>query len=271
MAFSIPPGYRRTAPVKRPKLDGFTEIIDAWLEGDKDVHRKQHHTAKRVFDRLRAEHGFTGGYTIIKDGGRGPPPVQGQGRRFGSANGGAGRCSFRWPTHQDMHRLISAKPPSSSMVLSRRPISSSWTCRTATPVSCGLILRRRRRRGWTATFMPLPSSAGCRCRYFMTTTAAWSPRSCQTGHASAHRCSAPCSRITCSGIATVGRAKATTKAASRGLLALPGGTTWCRSHAVPVGRRSMPTSKPSAARARTTPCAATRKRSANGWNAIWPQ
>ncbi|MDZ4138566.1 MAG: IS21 family transposase [Erythrobacter sp.] len=67
MAFSIPPGYRRTAPVKRPKLDGFTEIIDAWLDGDKDVHRKQRHTAKRVFDRLRAEHGFTGGYTIIKD------------------------------------------------------------------------------------------------------------------------------------------------------------------------------------------------------------
>ena len=32
MAFSVPPGYRRTAPVKRPKLDGFTEIIDGWLE-----------------------------------------------------------------------------------------------------------------------------------------------------------------------------------------------------------------------------------------------
>ena len=67
LAFSVPPGYRRTAPIKRPKLDGFTEIIDAWLEGDKAVHRKQRHTAKRVFDRLRDEHGFTGGYTIIKD------------------------------------------------------------------------------------------------------------------------------------------------------------------------------------------------------------
>ena len=67
MAFSIPPGYRRTAPVKRPKLDGFIEIIDSWLDGDKDDHRKQHHTAKRVFDRLRVEHGFTGGYPIIKD------------------------------------------------------------------------------------------------------------------------------------------------------------------------------------------------------------
>ncbi len=29
--------------------------------------RKQRHTAKRVFDRLRVEHGFTGGYTIVKD------------------------------------------------------------------------------------------------------------------------------------------------------------------------------------------------------------
>ena len=67
MAFSVPPGYRRTAPIKRPKLDGFTEIIDAWLDGDRETRPKQRHTAKRVYDRLREEHGFTGGYTIIKD------------------------------------------------------------------------------------------------------------------------------------------------------------------------------------------------------------
>ena len=67
LAFSVPPGYRRTSPVKRPKLDGFTGIIDGWLEGYRGVHRKQRHTAKRVFERLRDEHGFTGGYTIVKD------------------------------------------------------------------------------------------------------------------------------------------------------------------------------------------------------------
>ena len=67
LAFSAPPGYRRTAPVKRPKLDGFMEIIDGWLEADRDIHLKQRHTAKRVFERLRDEHGFAGGYTIIKD------------------------------------------------------------------------------------------------------------------------------------------------------------------------------------------------------------
>jgi len=67
LAFSIPPGYRRKAVVKRLKLDAFTGIIDAWLEGDREVHRKQRHTSKRLFERLRDEHGFTGGYTFVKD------------------------------------------------------------------------------------------------------------------------------------------------------------------------------------------------------------
>ena len=57
LCFSVPPGYRRTAPVRRPKLDGFTEIIDRWLKEDLKRLRKQRHTAKRIFDRLRAEHG----------------------------------------------------------------------------------------------------------------------------------------------------------------------------------------------------------------------
>jgi transposase len=67
LSYSEPPGYRRTAEVRRPKLEAFIPVIDAWLEGDNQVPRKQRHTAKRVFDRLREEHDFTGGYTIIKD------------------------------------------------------------------------------------------------------------------------------------------------------------------------------------------------------------
>ena len=67
LSFSVPPGYRRKAEIKRPKLDGFTEIIDACLAEDQGRNRKQRHTAKRVLERLRDEHGFTGGYTIVKD------------------------------------------------------------------------------------------------------------------------------------------------------------------------------------------------------------
>ena len=67
LSFSVPPGYRRSAPPRRPKLGPFTGIIDRILEDDRTSHRKQRHTAKRIFDRLRDEYGFTGGYTIVKD------------------------------------------------------------------------------------------------------------------------------------------------------------------------------------------------------------
>ena len=56
LSFSVPPGYRRSAPVRRPKLDGFTEIIDQWLRDDLVQRARQRHTAKRAFERLRDEH-----------------------------------------------------------------------------------------------------------------------------------------------------------------------------------------------------------------------
>ena len=67
LGYSIPPGYRRKEPVKRPKLGPWMGVIDAILQEDKSQPAKQRHTAKRIFDRLRAEHGFCGGYTIVKD------------------------------------------------------------------------------------------------------------------------------------------------------------------------------------------------------------
>jgi transposase len=67
LAFSVPPGYRRGRPPARPKLDPFTGIIDRILEEDRLAPRKQRHTAKRIHERLRDEHGFEGGYTIVKD------------------------------------------------------------------------------------------------------------------------------------------------------------------------------------------------------------
>jgi hypothetical protein len=67
LAFSVPPGYRRRRPPARPKLDPFTGIIDAILTQDEGRPRKQRHTSKRIFDRLREEHGYAGGITIVKD------------------------------------------------------------------------------------------------------------------------------------------------------------------------------------------------------------
>src|ERR1700753_2749655 len=66
-AFSVPPGYRRSQSPARPKLDPFTGIIDAILAADEARPKKQRHTAKRIFERLRNEHGYAGGITIVKD------------------------------------------------------------------------------------------------------------------------------------------------------------------------------------------------------------
>ena len=63
---SEPPGYRREK--SRPsKLDPFLPVIEEILASDRKVHRKQRHTAKRIFERLRDEHGYDGGETIVKD------------------------------------------------------------------------------------------------------------------------------------------------------------------------------------------------------------
>jgi transposase len=67
MRFSVPPGYRRSQPPKRPKLDRFVGIIAQILEGDKIRPAKQRHTSQRIFERLRDEHGYSGGITIVKD------------------------------------------------------------------------------------------------------------------------------------------------------------------------------------------------------------
>ena len=64
---SVPPGYRRSKVPARPKLDPFIPIIDQILEDDKSKIKKQRHTAKRIHTRLRDEHGFTGGITIVTD------------------------------------------------------------------------------------------------------------------------------------------------------------------------------------------------------------
>ena len=67
LQFSLPPGYERKTPVARPKLGPWLGIIDQILVEDQSQPKKQRHTAKRIFDRLKAEHAFRGGYTIVKD------------------------------------------------------------------------------------------------------------------------------------------------------------------------------------------------------------
>ncbi len=67
LQFSIPPGYRRRERPVSKKLGPHMAWIDGVLEGDRSVHKKQRHTAHRIFERLRDERGFSGGYTIVRE------------------------------------------------------------------------------------------------------------------------------------------------------------------------------------------------------------
>ena len=67
LAYWAPPGYRRQSAPWRPKLEPYTGVMDQILEKDHSVSKKQRHTAKRIFERLRDEYGFGGRYTTVKD------------------------------------------------------------------------------------------------------------------------------------------------------------------------------------------------------------
>ena len=67
VTFSVLPRYRRSHPPVLSKLDAFVGIIDRILEKDKDRLVKQRHTSKRIFERLRDEHGYGGDVTIVTD------------------------------------------------------------------------------------------------------------------------------------------------------------------------------------------------------------
>jgi transposase len=57
LASPLPPERKRPEPRPAPKLGAYRELIDGWLVADREVPRKQRHTARRVWERLRSEHG----------------------------------------------------------------------------------------------------------------------------------------------------------------------------------------------------------------------
>ena len=61
--FSEEPPKRK---VRKSILDPYKPLIHEWIEEDKNHWSKQHHTAKRIYDRLVAEEGYTGSYDTIR-------------------------------------------------------------------------------------------------------------------------------------------------------------------------------------------------------------
>ena len=58
--------YREKGPRRRPVMDAVAPVVRSWLEEDEQRPRKQRHTARRIHERLRDEHGFTGAETTVR-------------------------------------------------------------------------------------------------------------------------------------------------------------------------------------------------------------
>ena len=61
-----PPGYRLKEPRPKPRIGPYLERIAQIIEEDKALPKKQRHTAKRIYDRIR-EMGYAGKYTQVKE------------------------------------------------------------------------------------------------------------------------------------------------------------------------------------------------------------
>ncbi len=97
-------------------------MIDAILDADRTAPVKQRHTAKRIFERLRDEHGYAGGYTVVKDHVR--------------ISRARGRETFVPLAHPPGHAQVDfGEAVASSAACGRRSTSSAWICRSRTPAS----------------------------------------------------------------------------------------------------------------------------------------
>ena len=65
-----PPGYRLKEPRPKPKIGPCLERIAQIIEEDKALPKKQRHTAKRIYERIR-EMGYGGKYTPVREAVRG--------------------------------------------------------------------------------------------------------------------------------------------------------------------------------------------------------
>ena len=78
LKYSEPPGYRLKEARPKPKIGPYLERIAQIIEGDKALPKKQHHTAKRIYERLR-EMGVRGKVHPGEGSGEGVPAGEARG------------------------------------------------------------------------------------------------------------------------------------------------------------------------------------------------
>ncbi len=63
---AAPPRYELSAPRPSPVMGPYLDLVRDWLEDDEAAPPKQRHTARRIYDRLVDEHGFSGAEVTVR-------------------------------------------------------------------------------------------------------------------------------------------------------------------------------------------------------------
>ena len=63
---ATPPGYKRKKGKIYPKIGDYREKIELILKEDLKVGKKQRHTSKRIYERLKKEDGYKGSYDAVR-------------------------------------------------------------------------------------------------------------------------------------------------------------------------------------------------------------
>ena len=63
---AAPPRYELSTPRPSPVMGPYLELVRQWLADDQSAPPKQRHTARRIYDRLAAEHGFSGSEVTVR-------------------------------------------------------------------------------------------------------------------------------------------------------------------------------------------------------------
>ena len=222
LRFSVPPGYRRSIRRGvRSWIRSRASSTGSWRR-TVTVHRKQRHTAKRIFERLRDEHGFDGGYTIVKDYVRAPPSatremfvplVHPPGHAqvdFGEALAVIGGVERK------IHFFALDLPHSDACFVKAYPAETTEAFCDGHVAAFGFFGGVPRSILYDNTKMAVARILGM-------------------APANARGCSASCNPTICSRTASAAPARATTKVRLRGWSASSGATSWCR---CPVWRAS---------------------------------
>jgi len=76
LKYPEPPGYQLKVARPKPKIGPYLERIAQIIEEDKVLPKKQRHSAKRIYERIR-KMGYEGKYTQVKEAVKEtmPPPI----------------------------------------------------------------------------------------------------------------------------------------------------------------------------------------------------